>query len=419
MLGSLDPRKNKVTIVGAGISGLLIGYVLKKRGFEVRIFEASSRTGGLIRTQKTLYGISEKAAHSFLVSPEIQSFFDELKLDLIPVNADAKARFIVRDGKMRRMPLSFKELIQTVVRVFSKPKTAFSSQTASLADWCLQYLGPAANRYLLSPFVTGVFACTPEELNAKISFPKLIPTLPHQSFFRFLRSKPKNKAARPKMMVIREGTEKLIERLTEELKNEIRLETPIQDLKKYFDTNLILTVPAPSLIPLIESFDAPSAEALAKVRYSPLVSVTAFYREQDFQSSSPRGVGVLIPRNEGYRMLGCLFNSSSFPARAISSFVSLTVMIGGTTDRDAVRLTDGEIQTLVDSELRKLLHTNAPPTHLEIARWNHAIPVFSNELKNAQESLFRGFCASPGHMIFSNYSKDVSIRGMIETLLKL
>ncbi len=40
--------KPKVTIVGAGISGLCAGYELKRRGFHVEILERSSRVSGRI-----------------------------------------------------------------------------------------------------------------------------------------------------------------------------------------------------------------------------------------------------------------------------------------------------------------------------------------------------------------------------------
>lgn len=42
--------KQKITILGAGLSGLLIGYRLKKLGFEIRILEARNRLGGRIST---------------------------------------------------------------------------------------------------------------------------------------------------------------------------------------------------------------------------------------------------------------------------------------------------------------------------------------------------------------------------------
>src|SRR5882672_7065170 len=42
----------QVLIIGAGTSGLCAGYELKKAGFDVQIFEASSRVGGRVKTFK-------------------------------------------------------------------------------------------------------------------------------------------------------------------------------------------------------------------------------------------------------------------------------------------------------------------------------------------------------------------------------
>lgn len=421
MIGKIDPSKNKVTVVGAGISGLLIAYTLKKKGFEVEVFEASSRVGGLIQTQSTPYGPSEKAAHSLLVSEEIQGFFDELGIELLPVNANSKARFIVRNRKMRRLPLNLIEIVQTLFRFFSKPKRALNFETASLADWCKTYLGAPANRFLLSPFVTGVFAASPEELNAKISFPRLVPSSNDQSLFRFVRSKPKSKSPRPEMKVIRQGTETLVQKLAHALKDDITIGAPVSDITQYLDTNVIVTTPTSMTADLIEKFDATSAEKLRHVRYSPLITVTAFYAEADFKKP-PRGVGVLIPRQQGFRVLGVLFNSSAFPERVTTHddpLVSITVMLGGTMDPSALELSDVAIQEIIDFEMRDLLKATTAPSHLEITRWKRAIPVFSNELKDAQNSLADGFCSVPGRIVFSNFSKDVSIRGMIETVSKL
>ncbi|KAK0753000.1 hypothetical protein B0T18DRAFT_357088 [Schizothecium vesticola] len=48
-LQPVDPAPT-VTIVGAGVSGLVAGYELKRAGFKVRILEASSRVGGRVVT---------------------------------------------------------------------------------------------------------------------------------------------------------------------------------------------------------------------------------------------------------------------------------------------------------------------------------------------------------------------------------
>ena len=43
----------KVTVVGAGWSGLASAYFLSKSGFDVQVFESHSDAGGMLSTQMT------------------------------------------------------------------------------------------------------------------------------------------------------------------------------------------------------------------------------------------------------------------------------------------------------------------------------------------------------------------------------
>jgi len=49
-LAQVAPPRRKVLIIGAGLSGLIAGYELDKKGFDVAIFEAQSRPGGRVLT---------------------------------------------------------------------------------------------------------------------------------------------------------------------------------------------------------------------------------------------------------------------------------------------------------------------------------------------------------------------------------
>ena len=393
MIGNLNPSHKKAIVVGAGISGLIIAYTLKKRGFQVKVLEASSRSGGLLAT------------------PDVQAFFKELGIPLLSLKKHSKARYIYRNKKMRRMPLSFLEIISTLFHFFSKPKFQLNLETASLSEWCNAYLGTPALRYLFTPFVTGIFASHPSELHAKTAFPKLIPTHPESSLFSWFRQK--KKMPRPQMMTPSGGMEELVRRLTAALKDEIQYHTSVHSIEEK-NTNLIFTIPSSELSKLISKLDPASAEALLKVRYAPLITITCFYRRADFKTE-PRGVGALIPPGEGLRLLGCLFNSSSFDLRVKEKeYVSLTVMLGGTKDPDVLNLSDSEIECLIDQELRTLLGSTAKPSYCSIHRWQRAIPIYSRELTLARLSLKSGLCAYPGILVFNNYSKEVSIRGLIE-----
>jgi oxygen-dependent protoporphyrinogen oxidase len=209
--------------------------------------------------------------------------------------------------------------------------------------------------------------------------------------------------------------ESVISNLKESLGTDLVLNHPIDELPDV--PNLILCIPPPDLARLIEKVDPESAVALGRVKASPLVTVTAFVRSTDFIGGAPKGVGVLIPRNEGLRLLGVLFNSSSFPGRSHDpETVSLTLMLGGTTDPAALRLADEDLRGLMTRELGILLGFRGELQHCEITRWNSAIPAYSDELVRARELLSKGFFSKPGRVAFTNYSKDVSIRGMIEAL---
>ena len=402
MIGTLNTQDKRVTIIGAGISGLLIGYALKKKGYQVTIHEKSNRCGGLIETKHTSHGLVETAAHSILVNETVQSFLSELNVELLPVNPKSKARYIYRKGKMRRMPLSFLEIISTLFHLFRKPKLTKKLENLTLEEWGNSYLGTAATKYLLAPFTAGIFACLPSELNAKFSFPKLLPTKTNQSLFQHLRSlRKKPKAKRAEMMVFKNGTEDLILKLESQLKDQIKLNSNIMDLNT-IEGNLVLSTPTHD------------------VDYSPLVTATVFISKHAFKNKAPHGVGVLIPRGENLRMLGCLFNSSAFSGRTLlEDEVSLTVMYGGTSDPSAVLLSEDELKLIIRAETTLLLGVKSEPAHIEITKWQRAIPIYSLKLTQYIEEISKKFCSRPGKVVFTNYSGQVSIRGMIETVQSL
>jgi protoporphyrinogen oxidase len=108
--------------------------------------------------------------------------------------------------------------------------------------------------------------------------------------------------------------------------------------------------------------------------------------------------------------------SLSFGNRASPGFDALTVMLGGTHRPDWVNRPDSEIQSAIRAELAQTLDISAEPVDWKIHRWPHAIPRYGVERESAVQLLEQGYCSQPGRMLFSNWSGQVSIRGMIETL---
>jgi len=422
MIGTLDRSVQKATVIGGGIAGLLAAFRLERAGYEVVLYEASDRLGGLVRTIRTPYGIAEAAMHSTLVSPPVRELFHELEVELLPVRKDARARFIWRKGKLRRMPLGLRELAQAFLRAyFVLPTRGMDPQSLTLEEWAKRHLGQAALDYGLTPFVRGIYASRPSEIGVAAAFPALLPKPGHSLLSQILRSSRQRTGPRPPkklMMTARDGmdsfTQALESRLRKSGRVKIHIGAPISQLP---DTpNLIIATPADVAAKLIVSSDPVLATAIAGIEYAPLISITAFVRKSARDS---KGVGVLVPEVErDRRCLGILFNSSSFDGRTADNdkHSSYTVMIGGTSQRDLVGLGDAELSEIVCEELRAMLGVDSP-VHLEINRWLRAIPVYSPSLPRIWTQAGQGWCARPGRILFGNWTGQVSLRGMIESSL--
>ncbi|MCK4508321.1 MAG: protoporphyrinogen oxidase, partial [Desulfuromonadales bacterium] len=88
------------------------------------------------------------------------------------------------------------------------------------------------------------------------------------------------------------------------------------------------------------------------------------------------GFGYLIPKNEGCKILGTLWDSSIFPERAPEGHVLLRSMMGGATTPEAIDLSDAEVKERTMAELKKIMGIDAEPDFVRIFRHQRAIPQY-------------------------------------------
>jgi protoporphyrinogen/coproporphyrinogen III oxidase len=462
MIGTLDKGKREVTVVGAGISGMLAAYALDRKGYEVTLVEERAHAGGLIQTRRTEYGIAESAAHSLLATPQVVSFCEELGVGLAEIRKDSRARYILRGGKLRKFPLSLGETISAARHAaFSRAKNHLDEQ--DLETWGRRHLGDGAVEYLLSPFVQGIYGVRPADLGVAAAFPELAlapgSTLLGTLLGKALRREPKGGEAasreggegaartngasesaarangnqradanghapkqRKRMVAPRYGmddvTERLQNALTERLGERFRRGEQVREVPAA--PNVILATPAYVTSRLLASREPELSGALEGVSYTPIVSVTAFVLTSSF-TRPVKGVGVLVPASERRDCLGILFNSSAFEGRVRdeSRFASFTVLLGGTAQPLWADATDEEIERAVIAELDALLGIKGRPAQLIINRWPRAIPQYSITLPRVWQRARQTWCATPGRVLFGNYTGQVSLRGMIESAATL
>ena len=424
MIGSFDPKLRKVTIVGAGAAGLLAAEALDRQGYEVTLFEASNRAGGLIETQKTPWGIAEKAAHSFLVTTPVRELCERIGVELIP--ARNRARYVLRNGKPRKFPLTPVEALHAFVRAYFVLAPS-GSENLSFAHWTRRFLGEAALDFLVSPFLTGIYGANPEEILVSAAYPNLTVPPGHSLLSWQLAKKIRKKREKKEpvtLMAPRDGMgsfiDKLDRHLRARLRDRYRLGTPVRSGDEILSSvaNLLLATPAFEAAKLLATHDPALSSALEKIRYTSLVATTVFARKSDFEKL-PVGVGVLFSSKEKMEGLGVLFTSSSFAERIAneSEELSLTVMMGGSRDPEACSASDEEIQQRAKKDLDQLFGIKrGAQLRFVIQRSPRAIPRYDADLLQAWKSAKAGWCATPGRILFGNYTGQVSLRGMIEEL---
>ncbi|MBI4403898.1 MAG: FAD-dependent oxidoreductase [Deltaproteobacteria bacterium] len=423
MIGTLNSSKKDAAIIGGGISGLLAAHTLIQLGYEVSLYESTHRLGGLIKTEKSDFGISEKAANSVLASVPVIDLFNELRTELCPVQKGSNKKYVLRGGVPRTLPLTVTELFATIGKAFFSRSDGQAS--LSMKDWALKHLGAAALNYLIDPMLKGIYAAEPQQISVSAAFPKLVVPKGHSliSGLAFCHEKKKSKRGpRAQMMAPRGGMEALVNALESSIKPKLReLKLGYTALNLPKASNVVICVPAYAAAAFFRTEEQNDlANALEQVHYTPLITSTVFYHRKEV-SRLPMGVGILFPSIEKRNLLGILCSSDSFPGRVTdpSLLRSFTVLLGGTARGDIMNLDDERVSFVIREELEKLFQVKAPPIHINNHRWTKAIPIYSSQIEKVWEVARATWCAQPGKILFGNYTGQVSIRGLIEEAREL
>ena len=426
MIGELNRNDPSVTVVGAGISGLMSAYVLDRAGYEVQLIEGTPRVGGVIKTYSSGYGLSEAAANSILVTPEFQAMCADIGVELCTVSEDAKARYIYESHRLCKWPLSVGQSLRLAWRVATKRASAVAvDEQSTLQDWAEFHFGRPVVQKLLEPFTLGIYGARPEDLCIGAVFPKML--VPHgRSFLSHAGTmrKSNRKAGKRKavMMAPRHGMQALCEGLQMHLKKKLGSRLLLGETVSELPAqgNVLLAVPAKAASKILKSVDAPLAELLVGLKHTSLISITIHLRKSAFPvAKEPKGVGFLVAHGEDLKILGVLFSSSSFQGRAAHDFVTLTVMMGGQKYPEHLSYTDDHLREIVAQDLKKVFGIREEPVESVIHRWTDTIPCYDVKVLRLLQWKGKGWFAQKGRILASNYSGSIGIRGMFDDALSL
>lgn len=444
-----------VAVVGAGITGLVTAYAMRRNGVNVTLYESSRHAGGVIRTSFIDGFLAEHGPNSFVSSPAVETLLSALELqdDVVEANPSANRRYVVRDRRLHNFPISPPAMLSTglfsaraKMRVLLEPLVRRRAEDGdeSVAAFVRRRLGHEVLDYAVDPFISGIFAGDAETLSMAHAFPRVHALeLAHGSMSKGLmaqRGAAKRAAkvarangeatpprpARARLISFLDGMQTLTDALEASLAGTLQLGCPVRLLhregsrwmidagpegathSRMFDA-VVMATPAHAL----SAMELPGAlrkhaAPVESVEYPPVSTLTLGFHRRDVAHPLD-GFGMLVPSKERRTILGALFSSSLFPDRAPTDHVSITCFVGGSRMPDTAREATDELIARVQLELSELVGVRGDPVFEKHVYWPRAIPQYTVGYQTVKSAADAMEAANPGLYLAGNYRNGVSV----------
>ncbi len=408
-------QRAKVAVVGAGITGLAAAAWLELDCdvSDVVVVDAATRPGGKIETRIEHGHLLEGGPQGFLdSSPDTLELARAVGLAEQLVRADEGAgdRFILRAGRLRRVPLSpvafatsdILELsgrLRLLAEPFGRRPPAGDE---SVFDFARRRIGRRAAEVLVDAMVTGVFAGDSKRLSLPATFPRMAAMeREHGSLTRalFARMRAARRAGGSgggpsgpagHLTTFARGMGQLPEALADRLGSRLLLATRIERIERHRSgfrligagvdlaaDRVLLAVPAAAAARLAGHL-APSAVPYLQSMTTAAIAVhMASYGDQDAFGRPVRGFGFLVPGCDDIGILGTLYCHSIFPGQAPKGHLLLRTMVGGARDPEGAGLSDQALDDRVAGALERALGARPAPVRRWVVRWPEGIAQYT------------------------------------------
>ena len=374
----------KVSIIGAGFSGLTLAYFLNKKGMEVELLESSSRAGGLLHTKQLKHGLVESAATSVLLTPELSSLLEDLNLNPVFSNKESKKKFFSKNHTPRRLPLSFLGilvLLRGLIRILLNKQKWKPQRNQSLSDWADILFNTEVRKAVISPALQGIYADSSENLSASLILGK---------FFS-----PKKRAKSQGAINFSGGMSEFIQAIESHLKNN----------GVTFKYNCSVTAQTLPGNPVVIATSMKQAKEfignIPDLPFKDMTSVTLFFRAKP----PVEGFGILFPKEENLNSLGVLLNDCMFEGRTTSGHSETWIMnaVGHETDKTII--------SLIKNDRLQLFKSEEKPTDYSVNTSNAAFPVYGKELESYLEKPMK----LPKYTyVTGNYLGNMGLSGILQ-----
>jgi oxygen-dependent protoporphyrinogen oxidase len=434
-------------IIGAGISGLSVATWLARQGKDVLVLEKTERVGGTMTSvRKHDYLIDFGPTTILHTTPLLDDLIQVagLQQDVCFANPQSRHRFILRHGTLQALPSGPGSFLSTrlfstraKLRLLQEPFIAAARHEESIAEFTRRRLGQEFLDYAINPFVSGIYAGDPARLSVQWAFPKIYAL--ERDYGSLIKGAIKGRKARQqrqqhagerrrdtaKIFSFERGMGAFPEALARQLGQRVLTDCTVEKLARVapgFEVTyqhsgqqerahgrcMVLAIPAYVLDPYLRMCNPDTVGALAEIVYAPVAQVFLGFR-RDQVGHALNGFGVLIPHRENRQLLGSLWNSSLFPARAPEGHVALTCFLGGMRHPELVSLDAERLLHLCLEELTPLLRIRGEPDFVRMKIWPRAIPQYNLGYAAHAHVMERFETETPGVFLCGNFRGGISV----------
>ncbi len=435
----------QIVIAGGGIAGLSAAYDLQKAGAAYALIERLPRVGGVIQTTLRDGCVIEGGPDSFISQkPEALALIKELGLEseVIGSNDASRVTYILRHGKLVRLPEGFRMIVPTRVWPLVKsPIVGWGTKLhmglellrrpenradRSVAEFVTDHFGSETLDYIAEPLLSGVYGGDPREMSVISVLGPFVEMEKKTGSLGIavLKSRTASKGGGSLFKTLKGGLGGMVEKMSAGLNvrpgSVDTVERDGSGLRVKMNgswmaaSSVILAVPAWAAAGIVAGLDTQLSALLGTIPYTSSATVALCYDAAKFDGKRA-GHGFLIPRVERARMAACTFVGSKFDHRAPADRILLRCFFGGAGDDAVLNETDETLVDLAREELRVILGLNAEPLFTSVSRCPRSMAQYTvghaARLKEIQARL----AAIPGLYLAGNGYTGIGIPDCIRT----
>ncbi len=410
--------QTEVVVVGAGVAGLACATELAEHGRDVVVLETADRVGGPVETRQVGEILLERGPQTVRSTPELEQLFAGVGLE--PVRAEQRAPYVLRNGRLIRMPPSLPELLRgslvSPLRLLAapllEPFRRHHGGPRSVRELVEERLGRKIADAMADLLTLGVYSQPADRIGFESAYPQLADDLDRYGSLvvtmiarRFRGGPPTSSGG---TISAQGGLAALMEALGRKLGDRIRLGTPavrVEGRRGGFrihtgppeesvleSRHVVLAIAPPQAARLLP--DDRTARLLSGTALEPQ-TLTHFALNDAAAVERWRALGFLVPSRERLPLVGCLFPSSLFPGRAPSDVLLLTVFVGPQLRDES----DATLGREIGGLLTRVLETARPPELLDVARYPVGIPIYDRRHRDRTRAVRRHLSDEGGPLL--------------------